>query len=99
MPDLTLARDLLPTQPRPEPESLRLWEQVVPRRLEPADWARFETYTAEILSAFGLDLGTPGTRDTPRRLLRALYDATDGYEGTRSCSPSSPPKGTAGPLR
>lgn len=46
-----------------------------------ADWRRFEGYAAEILHAFGLDLDTPGTRDTPRRFLRALYDATDGYAG------------------
>jgi GTP cyclohydrolase I len=35
----------------------------------------------EIFTAFGLDLDTPGTRETPRRFLRAIFDATDGYEG------------------
>ena len=29
----------------------------------------------------GLDLATPGTTETPRRFLQALFDATDGYEG------------------
>ena len=51
------------------------------RLMTPADRTRFESYLAEILSAAGLDLGTPGTVDTPRRFLQALFDATDGYEG------------------
>lgn len=38
-------------------------------------------YVDKILGAFGLDLSTPGTVDTPRRLLRAIHDATDGYIG------------------
>jgi GTP cyclohydrolase I len=42
---------------------------------------KFEGYAAEIFSAFGLDLNTPATRDTPRRFIRALYDATEGYDG------------------
>jgi GTP cyclohydrolase IA len=42
---------------------------------------RFESYAAEIFSAFGLDLDTPGTRDTPRRFVRALFDVTAGYDG------------------
>ena len=52
-----------------------------PREIDPADWTRFEHYVAEILMALGMDLGTPGTRDTPRRFLEALHDATVGYEG------------------
>ena len=51
------------------------------RQLAPADWTRYEVYVAEILSSFGLDLSTPGTRDTPRRFLRAMFDATEGYDG------------------
>ena len=51
------------------------------RQLTDADWARFEGYAAEMLGAFGMDLATPGTRDTPRRFVRALFEATDGYEG------------------
>jgi len=49
--------------------------------ISPDDWARHEANLAEILTALGLDLETPGTHDTPRRLLRALYDATEGYDG------------------
>jgi GTP cyclohydrolase IA len=56
-------------------------EAVAARRIAPEDWQRFERSLAEILAAFGLDLGTPGTVRTPERALRALYDATSGYEG------------------
>jgi GTP cyclohydrolase IA len=42
---------------------------------------KFEGYAAEILSALGLDLQTVATKETPRRFIRALFDATDGYEG------------------
>src|SRR5207244_12794151 len=42
---------------------------------------KFEGHGREIFSAFGMKLDTPGTRETPRRFLRALYDATEGYEG------------------
>lgn len=52
-----------------------------PRHVSDGDWARFERYAAEMLTSFGLDLTTPGTADTPRRFVRALFDATDGYEG------------------
>src|SRR4051812_34087494 len=52
-----------------------------PRDIDPADWHRYEGYVSEILEAFGLDLSTPGTVDTPRRFLRAIHDATDGYDG------------------
>jgi GTP cyclohydrolase IA len=42
---------------------------------------KFEGYMAEIFIAFGLDLDTPATRETPRRYIRALFDSTEGYEG------------------
>jgi len=42
---------------------------------------KFEGYAAEIFSAFGLDLDTAATKDTPRRFIKALYDATEGYDG------------------
>ena len=42
---------------------------------------RFENYAAEIFSAFGLDLNTPATKDTPRRFVKALFDSTEGYDG------------------
>ena len=45
------------------------------------DWSRYERYVGEILGSLGLDLSNSSTVDTPRRFLRALYDATDGYDG------------------
>ena len=51
------------------------------RRIGRADWQRYERYLGEILEALGLEPDTPGTRETPQRLLRALFDATAGYDG------------------
>ena len=51
------------------------------REVTVEQWARYERYVGEILTAFGMDLGTPGTVETPARFLRALYDATSGYDG------------------
>ena len=42
---------------------------------------QFEQYAAEMFSAFGMELDSPATVDTPRRFVRALLDATAGYEG------------------
>ncbi len=52
------------------------------RRKIPEEQLReFEGYMAKIFTAFGMDVNTPATRDTPRRFIRALYDATAGYDG------------------
>src|SRR5918999_3980531 len=64
-----------------DPEETTPWEQVAPRQIDGADLLRFEGYVSEIFTAFGLQLDTPGTRRTPTRFLKALYDATAGYEG------------------
>ena len=42
---------------------------------------KFEGYISEIFSAFGMDLNTPATKDTPRRFIKALFDITEGYDG------------------
>ena len=42
---------------------------------------KFEGYMAEIFAAFGLDRDSPATRDTPRRFIQALFEATEGYDG------------------
>ncbi len=52
-----------------------------PRLVSEDDRLRYEGYLAEILTALGLDLDTPGTQATPRRFLKALFDTTAGYEG------------------
>ena len=73
------------------------WERVSPRILTPEQWTRYEGWVAEIFEALGLDLATPGTRDTPRRFLRALYDATEGYEGDPKLVTAFPTECRGGP--
>ena len=51
------------------------------RQISDEQALKFEGYIAEIFSAYGLDLNTPATRETPRRFIKALFDATDGYDG------------------
>jgi GTP cyclohydrolase IA len=41
----------------------------------------FEGYIAQIFTAFGMDVHTPSTYETPQRFLRALFEATGGYDG------------------
>ena len=55
-----------------------------PRRISGAQRERYELHLAEILEALGLDITTPATRDTPRRFLSALIEATDGTRAIRS---------------
>jgi GTP cyclohydrolase I len=52
-----------------------------PRAIAPEEWERYRRHVAEILAALGMDLDTAGTRETPERFLRALLDATAGYDG------------------
>lgn len=63
------------------------------REIDPEDWRRFEGYVGEILAALGMDLDTPGTRDTPERFLQALFDATAGYEGDPKLLTAFPAEG------
>jgi GTP cyclohydrolase I len=51
------------------------------RQLSDDQILTFESYAAEIFGALGMNLDTASTRDTPRRFVRALIDATDGYDG------------------
>ena len=70
------------------------WEPDGERTIAPEDWARYERYLGEIFAAFGMDLGTPGTEETPKRFLRAVFDATAGYDGDaklRTAFPSERP--------
>jgi GTP cyclohydrolase IA len=75
------------------------WEHVAPRHIAAPELERFEEQLAEMLEALGMDLETPGTRDTPRRFLQALVDATAGYDGDaklRTAFPSERPDGIPG---
>jgi GTP cyclohydrolase I len=75
------------------------WDPEDGRDIAPEEWARYERYVGEIFSAFGMDLDTPGTRETPRRFLRAIFEATAGYCGDpklRTAFPSERPNGVVG---
>jgi GTP cyclohydrolase I len=65
----------------PPDRRVRSLDWLTPRHVKPQDWLRFEQSMAEIFAAFGMNLDTPATERTPGRFLKALYDATDGYEG------------------
>ena len=51
------------------------------RHVSPEQMHKFEGYMAEIFQAFGMDLETAATRETPHRFVRAMFDITAGYEG------------------
>jgi GTP cyclohydrolase I len=51
------------------------------RQIPDEQFLKFERYAAEIFTALGLDIDTPSTKDTPRRFIKALFDATEGYDG------------------
>jgi GTP cyclohydrolase I len=55
--------------------------QLYHREISPEQMRRFESYISEIFTALGMDVNTPSTLETPHRFLRALFDATEGYEG------------------
>src|SRR5437667_2998562 len=80
-----------------DPEETTQWEQVRPRHISPELWKKFEGYAAEIFQAFGMKLDTPGTRETPSRYLRALYEATSGYEGDPKLLTAFPTECHGGP--
>jgi GTP cyclohydrolase I len=73
------------------------WFDLPPRTIAPDDWSRYRASIAEIFTAFGMDLNTAGTRGTPERYLRALYDATAGYDGDRKLLTSFPAEGRGAP--
>jgi GTP cyclohydrolase I len=80
-----------------DPEDTTPWEGVAPRDLDPKVQERFEGVVAEIFSAFGMDLDTPATQDTPRRFLKALFDSTMGYEGDPKLLTAFPTECRGGP--
>jgi GTP cyclohydrolase IA len=51
------------------------------RHVTPDQMQKFESHVAEMFAAFGMDLHTPGTKDTPHRFVKAMFDITAGYEG------------------
>lgn len=71
----------MPLQENVDDEMLNLSVPVNGREISLEQVQAFERYIAEIFTAMGLDLTTPATHDTPRRFVRALFDATEGYDG------------------
>ena len=69
---------------------------LAPREIAPEDWRRYEAYIEEILTALGLPPETPGTRETPQRFLRALSEATAGYEGDPKLMTAFPSEAAGG---
>lgn len=69
---------------------------IVARHIAEDDWHRFEAYVGEIFTALGMDLDTPGTRETPARFLNALYDSTAGYDGDPKLVTSFPTESRGG---
>ena len=62
-------------------EPLREAMHLYRRHISEEQLRKNEGYMTEIFTAFGLDLDTPATRQTPQRYIRALFDSTEGYEG------------------
>jgi GTP cyclohydrolase I len=82
---------------RGDPEEVTPWERIKPRRVPPDQWRRFEGYVAEIFATFGMEVDTAGTRNTPARYLKALFDSTCGYEGDPKLLTAFPTECRGGP--
>lgn len=73
------------------------WQRSAPRAISPEQWARFEVNMREIFQALGMEMDTPGTARTPARFLKALFDATEGYEGDPKLVTAFPTECRGGP--
>ncbi len=62
-------------------QDFRTAMQLHRRHVSTEDMLKFESYMAEIFTAFGMDLNTPATKETPQRFVRALFEITAGYDG------------------
>ena len=51
------------------------------RHISEEQTRKYEGYMSEIFTAMGMDLNTPSTQDTPKRYVKALFDASEGYDG------------------
>lgn len=73
------------------------WAALAPRHISAQEWQRFEGYLREIFTALGMPDDLPSTVDTPRRFLRAMLDATSGYEGDEKLVTAFPTECHGGP--
>src|SRR5262245_12456343 len=65
----------------PDEQDVRAVMHLHRRSISEEQMRQFESEIAAIFTAFGFDLNTPATRETPQRFLRAMFDATESYEG------------------
>ncbi len=72
---------LLTTGIEPDDEAFVEAMELHHRKISDAELAKFQGYVAEMFTALGMDMNTPGTRETPRRFVRAMFDITEGYDG------------------
>jgi len=80
-----------------DPEETSEWDHVHRRDISPDTLTKFEGYAAEIFTAMGMDLDTPGTRNTPQRFIRAMFDSTAGYDGDPKLLTAFPTECHGGP--
>ena len=51
------------------------------REISTEQMRKFAGYMTEIFEAFGMDVHTAATYETPQRFLAAMFEATEGYDG------------------
>jgi GTP cyclohydrolase I len=73
------------------------WQRVQPRLIESKRLEQLEGYAREIFETLGMDLSAPGTARTPQRFIKALVDATEGYEGDPNLITAFPTECRSGP--
>lgn len=71
----------MPSYLTTEEEEFEAVMQLNRRQITEDQFLKLEGYAAEILSTLGMDITTQSTKETPHRFIRALFDATEGYDG------------------
>ena len=80
-----------------DPEETSPWDHARRREISAEQLKRFEGYAPEIFTAMGMNLDTPGTRNTPQRFIRAMFDSTAGYDGDPKMLTAFPTECHGGP--
>src|SRR5919108_1772220 len=73
--------------------------RVRPRRIQPEHLRKLEEHAREIFETLGMDVSSAATARTPRRFIKALIDATEGYEGDPKLITAFPTECRGGPHR